>query len=106
MAEFNETAFPAKAGTHLSADRAVQKWVPAFAGNAKFVFDRTYHKIAPFRLARRLIRTHAFRLAGLYLLVFALSVIGVLFFVYWARADFVPRQTEATLDAEISSLAG
>ncbi len=46
---------------------------------------------------RRLVRTHAFRLAALYFLVFALSVIGVLFFVYWATADFVERQTEATL---------
>src|SRR5437588_6520961 len=55
--------------------------------------------------ARRLVRTHAFRLAGLYCLVFALSVIGVLFFVYWASADFVERQTEATLDAEITGLA-
>jgi signal transduction histidine kinase len=58
-----------------------------------------------FRAARRLVRTHAFRLAGLYFLVFAVSVIGVLFFVYWTSADFVERQTEATLDAEITGLA-
>jgi signal transduction histidine kinase len=54
---------------------------------------------------RRLVRTHAFRLAGLYFLVFALSVIGVLFFVYWATADLVERQTEATLAAEVGGLA-
>ncbi len=58
-----------------------------------------------FRAARRLVRTHAFRLAGLYFLVFAVSVIGVLFFVYWTSADFVERQTEATLGAEITGLA-
>src|SRR5258707_7259410 len=58
-----------------------------------------------FRAARRLIRTHAFRLAGLYFLVFALSVIGVLFFVYWTSADFVERQTEATLNAEVTGLS-
>jgi signal transduction histidine kinase len=58
-----------------------------------------------FRAARRLVRTHAFRLAFLYLLVFAVSVVGVLFFVYWTSADFVERQTEATLDAEITGLA-
>src|SRR5229473_6563334 len=58
-----------------------------------------------FRAARRLIRTHAFRLAGLYFLVFAVSVIAVLFFVYGTSADFVERQTEATLDAEIAGLA-
>ncbi|MBV8494292.1 MAG: HAMP domain-containing histidine kinase [Alphaproteobacteria bacterium] len=54
---------------------------------------------------RRLVRTHAFRLAGLYVVVFVLSVLGVLFFVYWTSADFVERQTETTLDAEISGLA-
>lgn len=55
--------------------------------------------------ARRLLRTHAFRLAALYFLVFAASVSGVLLFVYWTSADFVERQTEATLDAEITGLA-
>src|SRR6266496_601148 len=60
---------------------------------------------ALFRAVRRLVRTHAFRLAGLYFLVFVVSVLGVLFFVYWTSADFVERQTEATLDAEITGLA-
>jgi len=55
--------------------------------------------------AQRLLRTHAFRLAALYFLVFAVSVLGVLLFVYWTSADFVERQTEATLDAEITGLA-
>jgi signal transduction histidine kinase len=54
---------------------------------------------------RRLVRTHAFRLAALYFLVFAFSVSGVLFFVYWATADFVERQTETTLAAEVTGLA-
>ena len=52
-----------------------------------------------------LVKTHAFRLAALYFLVFAASVLGVLLFVYWTSADFVERQTEATLDAEITGLA-
>jgi len=55
--------------------------------------------------AKRLLRTHAFRLAALYFLVFVVSVLGVLLFVYWTSADFVERQTEATLDAEITGLA-
>src|SRR6201984_21322 len=55
--------------------------------------------------AQRLLRTHAFRLAALYFLVFAASVSGVLLFVYWTSADFVERQTEATLEAEITGLA-
>src|SRR5579862_6517106 len=54
---------------------------------------------------RRLVRTHAFRLASLYFAVFAVSVLGVLFFVYWMSADFIERQTQATLDAEIAGLA-
>jgi signal transduction histidine kinase len=58
-----------------------------------------------FEQQRRLLRTHAFRLAALYFLVFAASVLGVLFFVYWTSANFVERQTEATLDAEITGLA-
>jgi signal transduction histidine kinase len=57
------------------------------------------------RAGRRLVRTHAFRLAALYFAVFAASVLGVLFFVYWTSADFVERQTEATLDAEVTGLA-
>jgi signal transduction histidine kinase len=55
--------------------------------------------------ARRLVRTHAFRLATIYFVVFAASVLGVLLFVYWTSANFVERQTEATLDAEITGLA-
>src|SRR5215471_8153869 len=57
------------------------------------------------RAARRLGKTHAFRLGILYLAVFAASVLGVLLFVYWMSADFIERQTEATLDAEITGLA-
>jgi signal transduction histidine kinase len=55
--------------------------------------------------AQRLVRTHAFRLAALYFVVFAFSVLGVLLFVYWTSADFVERQTEATLNAQITGLA-
>lgn len=58
-----------------------------------------------FSQMRRLVRTHAFRLATLYFGVFAVSVLGVLIFVYWMSADFVERQTQATLDAEIAGLA-
>ena len=57
------------------------------------------------RNARLIAGTHAFRLAALYFLVFAASVLGVLLFVYLTSAGFVERQTEATLDAEITGLA-
>jgi signal transduction histidine kinase len=68
---------------------------PARAWTAPQIFGAT----------TRLLRTHAFRLAALYFLVFAASVLGVLLFVYWTSASFVERQTEATLEAEITGLA-
>src|ERR1700755_1081246 len=57
------------------------------------------------RNARLIVGTHAFRLAALYFVVFAVSVLGVLLFVYLTSANFVERQTEGTLDAEITGLA-
>ena len=42
-----------------------------------------------FETGQRLVRTHAFRLAALYFLLFAASVSAVLLFVYWTSADFV-----------------
>src|SRR5919206_3535928 len=56
-------------------------------------------------MAARLYRTNAFRLAALYFLLFASSVLALLAFIYWSTADFIERQTEATLDAEITGLA-
>jgi signal transduction histidine kinase len=56
--------------------------------------------------ARRLVRTHAFRLAALYFAIFAASMLGVLIFVYWTSAHFIERQTDATLDAEVTWLKG
>ena len=53
----------------------------------------------------RLWRTNAFRLAALYLTLFATSVLALLAFIYWSTANFIEQQTEATLDAEIGGLA-
>jgi signal transduction histidine kinase len=55
--------------------------------------------------AKRLLRTNAFRLAALYLTLFATSVLALLVFIYWATAGFIEQQTEATLDAEVAGLA-
>src|ERR1700727_3002713 len=54
---------------------------------------------------RRLGKTHARPVGSLFFAVFAVSIFGVLVFVYWPSADFVERQTQATLDAEIAGLA-
>ncbi|MFI4947190.1 MAG: ATP-binding protein [Alphaproteobacteria bacterium] len=95
---FVELGTPAELAVGATAAKpAMPASAPAPAGGR-----RAWAIVRPLR---RLIRTHAFRLAGLYFLVFAVSVIGVLFFVYWTSADFVERQTEATLDAEITGLA-
>ena len=52
----------------------------------------------------RLLRTNAFRLAALYLALFAASVLALLAFIYFSTADFIERQTETTIDAEITGL--
>ena len=53
----------------------------------------------------RLLRTNAFRLAAVYFALFAASVLALLIFIYFSTADFIERQTEATIDAEITGLA-
>ena len=52
----------------------------------------------------RLLHTNTFRLAALYLALFAASVLALLGFIYFSTADFIERQTEATIEAEISGL--
>ena len=52
----------------------------------------------------RLLRTNAFRLAALYMALFAASVLTLLAFIYFSTADFVERQTEETIGAEITGL--
>jgi signal transduction histidine kinase len=51
------------------------------------------------------LRSNVFRLAALYFVIFAASVIALLAFIYFSTAGFVEQQTEATLDAEIAGLA-
>ena len=53
----------------------------------------------------RLLRTNAFRLAALYMVLFATSVLALLAFIYFSTADFIEAQTEETIDAEITGLA-
>jgi signal transduction histidine kinase len=72
---------------------------------SRLTFERPSSAARILRSTRRLVGTHAFRLAALYFVVFAASVLGVLLFVYLTSANFVERQTEATLDAEITGLA-
>jgi signal transduction histidine kinase len=52
----------------------------------------------------RLLRTSTFRLAALYLLLFAASVLALLAFIYLSMAGFIELQTEATIRAEMRGL--
>jgi signal transduction histidine kinase len=53
----------------------------------------------------KLLRTSTFRLAALYLFVFALSVGALLGYVYWNTAVLLERQTDETIRAEVQALA-
>ena len=53
----------------------------------------------------KLLRTSTFRLAALYLILFAVSVGALLGYVYWNTAVLLERQTDDTIRAEIQALA-
>lgn len=53
----------------------------------------------------KLFQTSTFRLAALYLVVFAFSVIALLGYVYWNTAVLLERQTDDTIRAEVQALA-
>ena len=57
------------------------------------------------RASLKLLRTSTFRLAALYLLLFALSVSALLGYVYWNTAVLLERQTDDTIRAEVQALA-
>ena len=52
-----------------------------------------------------LLRTSTFRLALLYMVLFAGSVLLLLGFLYWSTVAFMARQADATVEAEIVGLA-
>ena len=52
----------------------------------------------------RLLRTNTFRLAALYLVLFAASVLALLAFIYFSMAGFIEQQAEATIRAEMRGL--
>ena len=51
-----------------------------------------------------LFRTTAFRLALVYLLLFAASAFALIAFIYWNTAGFMASQTDETINAEILGL--
>jgi len=53
----------------------------------------------------KLFKSSTFRLALIYMALFSLSVLLLLGFIYWSTAGYMLRQTEATIEAEITGLA-
>jgi signal transduction histidine kinase len=53
----------------------------------------------------KLLHTSTFHLALVYMVLFASSVLLLLGFIYWATAGYMARQTDATIEAEITGLA-
>ncbi len=53
----------------------------------------------------RLLHSSSFRLALVYMALFSTSVLILLGFIYWSTAGYMVRQTEETIDAEITGLA-
>jgi signal transduction histidine kinase len=56
------------------------------------------------RALPRFFKTNAFRLAAIYFALFAGSVLALLTFFYLSTANFIEKQIEATIDAEIRGL--
>lgn len=54
---------------------------------------------------RAILASSTFRLALLYVVLLATSMLFLLGFVYWSTAGFMARQTDATINAEIRGLA-
>lgn len=55
--------------------------------------------------AARLLRSSTFRLALVYMALFAASVLILLAFIYWSTAAYMARQVDATIETEIAGLA-
>ncbi|MDH3411733.1 MAG: HAMP domain-containing histidine kinase [Gammaproteobacteria bacterium] len=55
--------------------------------------------------ANRLVKSSTFRLALVYMLLFSTSAVLLLGFIYWSTAGYMARQTDATIEAEITGLA-
>jgi signal transduction histidine kinase len=53
----------------------------------------------------KILGTSTFRLAAIYLGVFALSVVAILAYVFWTTAGLLERQTDETIRAEVQALA-
>jgi signal transduction histidine kinase len=52
----------------------------------------------------KLLRTQAFRIVGIYLAIFAVSTIALVGFVYWNTSLVLTRETDETIEAEITGL--
>jgi signal transduction histidine kinase len=58
-----------------------------------------------FVLMKKLLRSSAFRLALVYMALFGTSVLLLLAFIYWSTAEYMLRQADETIEAEIIGMA-
>jgi signal transduction histidine kinase len=58
-----------------------------------------------FASIKSLLRSATFRLALIYMVLFSVSALVLLSFIYWSTAAYMSRQVDATIDAEITGLA-
>ncbi|MGI9373109.1 MAG: ATP-binding protein [Hyphomicrobiales bacterium] len=56
------------------------------------------------RVNRKLLNSSSFRMSAVYLIVFALSVFAILYYVYWNTVVLLERQTDETIRSEVASL--
>jgi signal transduction histidine kinase len=56
-------------------------------------------------VSAKLLKTSTFRLAAIYLALFALSVVALLAYVYWNTVGILERQADETISAEVQALA-
>ncbi len=87
----------------LTVQRRGQYEFPSGAWELAFVLIS--NAMIHFPTLPRLFRTSTFRLALLYMTLFAGSVLLLLVFLYWATAGYMTRQLEETIKVEVRSLA-
>ena len=56
-------------------------------------------------MIQRYLRSSTFRLALVYMVLFSVSVLIILAFIYWSTAAYMAQQTDTTIEAEIAGLA-
>jgi hypothetical protein len=90
---------------YIEASLALQRRAEEEREAARQAEIRRQHDLAEAAVKVAAEQRRRARIAGVGGIISLALMLGVLLFVYWTTADFVERQTEATLDGEITGLA-